>query len=104
MECGSCSYACPSNIPIVQLIRVSKSWVRERQRDARIVQAKETAEAAKEAAESAKPAAGTAKEAAGAAKPAAGTAKETAESAKPAAGTAKTPGARPDGNGKEANR
>jgi len=30
VECGSCSFACPSGIPIVQLIRVAKSSVRER--------------------------------------------------------------------------
>ena len=28
MECGACSFACPSNIPIVQLIRVAKSSIR----------------------------------------------------------------------------
>jgi electron transport complex protein RnfC len=30
MECGACSFSCPSNIPIVQLIRVAKSVLRER--------------------------------------------------------------------------
>ncbi|MBZ0269513.1 electron transport complex subunit RsxC [bacterium] len=30
MECGACSWACPSNIPIVQLIRVSKSEIRKK--------------------------------------------------------------------------
>ena len=29
VECGSCSYACPSGIPIVQLIRVAKGALRE---------------------------------------------------------------------------
>ena len=29
MECGSCSFACPSGIPIVQLIRVGKQALRE---------------------------------------------------------------------------
>jgi electron transport complex protein RnfC len=29
VECGSCSFACPSGIPIVQLIRVAKSAIRE---------------------------------------------------------------------------
>jgi electron transport complex protein RnfC len=29
MECGSCSYACSSGIPIVQLIRIGKGKVRE---------------------------------------------------------------------------
>jgi H+/Na+-translocating ferredoxin:NAD+ oxidoreductase subunit C len=30
MECGACSYACPSAIPLVHLIRVSKQSIRER--------------------------------------------------------------------------
>ena len=30
-ECGSCSYVCPSNIPLVQYFRVSKTIVRKRQ-------------------------------------------------------------------------
>ena len=30
-ECGSCSYVCPSNIPLVQYFRLSKSIVRKRQ-------------------------------------------------------------------------
>jgi len=30
VECGSCSFACPSGIPIVQLIRVAKGALRER--------------------------------------------------------------------------
>jgi len=29
MECGSCSYVCPSNIPLVQRFRVSKALLRE---------------------------------------------------------------------------
>jgi electron transport complex protein RnfC len=28
VECGSCTYACPSGIPIVQLIRTAKSNLR----------------------------------------------------------------------------
>ncbi len=32
MECGACSYVCPSNIPIVQLIRVGKSALRDKKR------------------------------------------------------------------------
>lgn len=31
MECGSCSYVCPSNIPLVQRFRVSKALLREKQ-------------------------------------------------------------------------
>ena len=30
-ECGSCSYVCPSNIPLVQYFRLSKSIIRKRQ-------------------------------------------------------------------------
>ncbi|KAA3620150.1 MAG: electron transport complex subunit RsxC [Calditrichaeota bacterium] len=30
MECGSCSYACPSNIPLVQSFRVGKALLREK--------------------------------------------------------------------------
>ncbi|MEE9170403.1 MAG: electron transport complex subunit RsxC [bacterium] len=30
MECGSCSYVCPSNIPLVQRFRVSKALLREK--------------------------------------------------------------------------
>jgi electron transport complex protein RnfC len=30
MECGGCSYTCPSGIPIVQLVRVAKAVIRER--------------------------------------------------------------------------
>jgi len=29
MECGSCSYVCPSNIPLVQRFRVAKALLRE---------------------------------------------------------------------------
>lgn len=31
MECGSCSYVCPSNIPLVQRFRVAKAMIREKQ-------------------------------------------------------------------------
>ena len=31
MECGSCSYVCPSNIPLVQRFRVAKGILREQQ-------------------------------------------------------------------------
>ena len=31
MECGSCSYVCPSNIPLVQRFRVAKGLLREKQ-------------------------------------------------------------------------
>ncbi len=44
MECGSCSYVCPSNIPLVQRFRVAKALLREE--DARN-QEKERQEAAK---------------------------------------------------------
>ena len=30
IECGSCSYVCPSNIPLVQRFRVSKALIREK--------------------------------------------------------------------------
>jgi len=30
MECGSCSYVCPSNIPLVQRFRISKALLREK--------------------------------------------------------------------------
>ncbi len=30
IECGSCSYVCPSNIPLVQRFRVAKSLIREK--------------------------------------------------------------------------
>ena len=45
MECGSCSYVCPSNIPLVQRFRVAKALLREE--DAR-EQAKQRAEAAQQ--------------------------------------------------------
>jgi electron transport complex protein RnfC len=32
IECGSCSYVCPSNIPLVQWIRVGKLQVSESKR------------------------------------------------------------------------
>jgi electron transport complex protein RnfC len=51
MECGSCSYVCPSNIPLVQRFRVAKALLREE--DAR-KQAKEREEAAKQKTEKAK--------------------------------------------------
>ena len=35
VECGSCTFACPSGIPVVQLIRVAKSALREQQAKAR---------------------------------------------------------------------
>ena len=35
MECGSCSYVCPSNIPLVQRFRVAKALLREKQAKAR---------------------------------------------------------------------
>jgi electron transport complex protein RnfC len=31
IECGSCSYVCPSNIPLVQRFRVAKAMIREKQ-------------------------------------------------------------------------
>jgi len=31
MECGSCSYVCPSNIPLVQRFRAAKGLIREQQ-------------------------------------------------------------------------
>lgn len=31
MECGSCTYVCPSNIPLVQRFRVAKTLIREKQ-------------------------------------------------------------------------
>ena len=34
MECGACTFACPSSIPIVQLIRASKATIRKRRRKA----------------------------------------------------------------------
>lgn len=35
IECGSCSYVCPSNIPLVQRFRVAKGLLREKQARAR---------------------------------------------------------------------
>ena len=35
MECGSCSYVCPSNIPLVQRFRVAKGLLKEQQRRAK---------------------------------------------------------------------
>ena len=34
-ECGSCSYVCPSHIPLVQYFRIAKGIARERQAEAR---------------------------------------------------------------------
>jgi len=34
MECGACSFSCPSGIPIVQLVRAAKAAIRKRERDA----------------------------------------------------------------------
>ncbi len=47
MECGSCSFVCPSNIPLVQRFRVAKGILRERQAREK---ARKEAEAKKEAA------------------------------------------------------
>ena len=30
IECGSCAYACPANIPLVQMIRVGKVMLRKK--------------------------------------------------------------------------
>jgi electron transport complex protein RnfC len=38
MECGSCSYVCPSNIPLVQRFRVAKAVLREEQARQRAAQ------------------------------------------------------------------
>jgi electron transport complex protein RnfC len=43
IECGSCSYVCPSNIPLVQRFRVSKAMIREKQAREREEQQKEKA-------------------------------------------------------------
>jgi electron transport complex protein RnfC len=52
MECGSCSYVCPSNIPLVQRFRVAKAMLKEQAaRDA--AAAKEKAEAEQAEAEKA---------------------------------------------------
>ncbi len=37
-ECGSCSYVCPSHIPLVQYFRSSKSIVRKRNAAAKAAQ------------------------------------------------------------------
>jgi len=34
-ECGSCSYICPSGIPLVQYFRIAKAVLRQRQAAAR---------------------------------------------------------------------
>jgi electron transport complex protein RnfC len=31
IECGSCAYVCPAKLPLVQMIRVSKSALRRKQ-------------------------------------------------------------------------
>ena len=51
MECGSCSYVCPSNIPLVQRFRVAKAMLREKD-------AREKEKQKAEAAAAAKPSAG----------------------------------------------
>jgi len=33
MECGTCAYTCPANIPLVQWIRLGKQKVLEMQRE-----------------------------------------------------------------------
>jgi electron transport complex protein RnfC len=30
MECGACTYACPSAVPVVHLIRAAKAAIRQR--------------------------------------------------------------------------
>jgi electron transport complex protein RnfC len=59
MECGSCSYVCPSNIPLVQRFRVAKAMLKEKAaREAQAEKEKAEAEkAAKEQAESSEKAA-----------------------------------------------
>ena len=47
MECGSCSYVCPSNIPLVQRFRVSKGILREQQAKEAAKQREKEAEKAK---------------------------------------------------------
>lgn len=37
MECGACSYVCPSNIPLVQRFRVAKGILREQQAKEKVV-------------------------------------------------------------------
>ncbi len=52
MECGACSYVCPSNIPLVQRFRVAKAMLKEKSaREAR--EAKEKEENERKAAEAA---------------------------------------------------
>jgi electron transport complex protein RnfC len=43
MECGSCSYVCPSNIPLVQRFRVAKGLLREQQSRAKKAESEEAA-------------------------------------------------------------
>jgi electron transport complex protein RnfC len=45
MECGSCSYVCPSNIPLVQRFRVAKGLLREKAVREKAAQEKEAQEA-----------------------------------------------------------
>ncbi len=46
IECGSCSYSCPSNIPLVQRFRVSKALLREKQAREKALEAAQAREAA----------------------------------------------------------
>jgi electron transport complex protein RnfC len=47
MECGSCSYVCPSNIPLVQRFRVAKAMLKEQAaRETEAEKAREALEAA----------------------------------------------------------
>jgi electron transport complex protein RnfC len=52
MECGSCSYVCPSNIPLVQRFRVAKGILREEAERARVKEDEEREKAKEEAAAS----------------------------------------------------
>ena len=49
MECGSCSYVCPSNIPLVQRFRVAKGVLREQDAKKKAEEAAAAAAAAAEA-------------------------------------------------------
>jgi len=44
MECGSCSYVCPSNIPLVQRFRVAKGLLREQQAREKVAKEREARE------------------------------------------------------------
>ncbi len=48
MLCGSCSYVCPSNIPLSQMFALSKTALRKRQQTAAATEAAKKAEAVKE--------------------------------------------------------